>query len=221
MPSFTYIDIHTHRPRFESNIFSIQNLQRDFQQYNSLFYYSAGIHPRFINEQTIDEDYILLKKSLLSDHFLAIGECGLDRLSDTPFHTQEKIFARQIQIANELAKPLLIHCVRAHREVIQLLNDHRVNVPVIFHGFNNKYDFAKQILDQGYYLSFGKSITNPIVQQTFLKLPADKLFMETDAGPLDIETIYQHASQLRQISLYDWQLQIRQNFIDIFPNLPA
>ncbi len=216
-----YIDIHTHHAPKKGDVLAIKNKHQSFEHNNPLFYYSGGLHPTLQSVSNLEGDLIVLKNHLLKEHFLAVGECGLDRLSDMPLQIQEKLFIHQIQLANELAKPLIIHCVRAHREVFKLLRDFQVNVPVIFHGFNNKYELAKSVLDQGYYLSFGKSIYNPGIQTTFTKLPADKIFMETDDGEMDIQTIYHYACQLRNISLSDWQLQIRQNFSDIFPNLPS
>jgi TatD DNase family protein len=216
-----FIDIHTHHLPKNGQILALKNLHDSFENINPLFYYSAGLHPCLQHTDHLEKDEAMLKKCLRHDHVLMVGECGLDRLSDIPFPQQEKIFINHILLANEYAKPLIVHCVKAHRELIQLLKDYRVNVPVIFHGFNNKYEIAKLVLDQGYYLSFGRSINNLTTQNTFLKIPPNKILMETDDGLCDIESIYMQACRLRNIRLPEWQLQIRQNFSDIFPKLPA
>ena len=149
-----------------------------------------------------------------------MGECGLDRLIETSFSLQEKVFVRQIQLANELAKPLIIHCVRAHREVLFHLEEQKVNVPVIFHGFNNNYETAVSVLQKGYYLSFGHTLMNPSVQSYFAKLPANRILMETDDKEISIESVYSMAASLRSTSLGEWQRQVYQNGCQIFPKLP-
>ena len=82
------------------------------------------------------KDLSALKIFSKTDSVLAIGECGLDKACDTNFKLQQQVFTTQVNWANEIKKPLIIHCVRAYGEVLSLLQKNNNKVPVIFHGFN-------------------------------------------------------------------------------------
>ena len=183
---------------------------------NGLFNYSVGIHPWFINNVKLKEEMVAMKIASHKENVLAIGECGLDRLCETDFKLQEKVFTEQIIWANEIAKPLIIHSVRAHREVLHLLKEYNVTSPFIFHGFNNSYEQAKQILDAGGYLSFGKALLNPGMEETFSKIPLGSIFLETDDSDISIETVYRQASKIKNITAERLHLQIQENVIKVF-----
>ncbi len=77
---------------------------------------SAGIHPWYVdlNEEA---QWEALVKYAEKPQVIAIGECGLDKLCATEWNRQLHLFEKQIVLANELKKPLIIHCVRAYHEV--------------------------------------------------------------------------------------------------------
>lgn len=147
---------------------------------------------------------------------LAIGECGLDRICNTDFKLQEKVFIEQIIWANEIAKPLIIHCVKAHHEVLLLLKEYNRTSPVIFHGFNNKIETANKILEHGHYLSFGKHILNPSIENVFSKISIERIFLETDDSDISIYAIYKQAAKIKNISTEQLSLQIKKNLESIF-----
>jgi TatD DNase family protein len=147
---------------------------------------------------------------------LAIGECGLDRICTTDFKLQERVFIEQILWANEIAKPLIIHCVKAHQESLILLKEYNRTSPVIFHGFNNKLETANKILEKGYYLSFGKHLFNPAIENIFSKISIEKIFLETDDSDIGIDAIYKQAAKIKNISTEQLSLQIKKNLDCIF-----
>lgn len=147
---------------------------------------------------------------------IAIGECGLDRLSNTDFKLQEKIFIEQILWANEIAKTIIIHCVKAHQECLIILKEYNRTSPVIFHGFNNKLETANKILGQGHYLSFGRHIFNPVIESVFSKISLEKIFLETDDSDISIDDIYKQAAKIKNISTEQLSLQIKKNLDSIF-----
>ena len=147
---------------------------------------------------------------------LAIGECGLDRICNTDFKLQEKVFVEQILWANEIAKPLIIHCVKAHHETLLLLKEFNRTSPVIFHGFNNKLETANKILEHGHYLSFGKQLLNPAIENIFSKISLEKIFLETDDSEVAIDDIYKQAAKIKNISTERLSLQIKNNLNRIF-----
>ena len=157
----------------------IQNLYRHFEQVNNAGRYSIGLHPWYIDGNWLTVMQRVQQWSM-HNQVLAIGECGLDKLCNTDFILQQQVFTAQIQWANTIGKPLVIHCVRAWEEVFHILDKQHNTVPVIFHGFNKNKSLAAKIIRKGHYLSFGKSLHQPQIQDILRHLPTDKFFLETD-----------------------------------------
>lgn len=212
-----FINIHTHLPH-KNGTWSIQNLFKDFDSIGSLFYYSVGIHPWHIDENTIATELAKVKMASELKNVLAIGECGLDRVCKTSYKLQEKIFIEQLLWANEIAKPLIIHCVRAHREILFLLKEYNNLAPVIFHGFNNNEEIANSIIDAGHMISFGKSLMYPNAENVFSKIPIENIFLETDDNEIIIDDIYKQAAKIKNISTERLSLQIQKNRNKVFNN---
>jgi TatD DNase family protein len=149
---------------------------------------------------------------------LAIGECGLDNVCDTPWEDQRNAFIPQVVLANKLRKPLIIHCVRAYDELEALLLQQRNNVPVIIHGFNRKQTIAGKLLESGYYLSFGRALMNEgaPAQAVFRNIPLDRFFLETDNSDISIKDIYIKAAEIKETSVDGIILQVQQNFKKVF-----
>jgi TatD DNase family protein len=174
-----YTNIHTHHVSTANEI-SIRNLQPSTYVKDVLC--SVGIHPWYIQENTIETDMNLLSTIAAEKNVLAIGECGLDMLIETAFAVQEKVFIEQIKIAEAIQKPLIIHCVKAFDSLIRIKKEYKVSVPMIVHGYNNNPQIAKQLLKNGFYFSFGKALlkSESNASKVMVELPMDKLFLETD-----------------------------------------
>ncbi|MFN0082223.1 MAG: TatD family hydrolase [Ferruginibacter sp.] len=147
---------------------------------------------------------------------MAVGECGLDKVCDTDFALQQDVFAAQVMLANKLEKPLIIHCVRAFEEVLHILRQQNNKVPVIFHGFSKHKELAQNLTSNGYFLSFGKSILSEKKGEILRELPLEKIFFETDNAAVKIETIYEQAAYILNLSLKQIQLQIIKNAQEVF-----
>ncbi len=210
-----FIDIHTHHPHQEG-IFSIQNRLKDFDNCNSLYQYSVGLHPWFIDEHQWKDIFGKMKLAGNKNNIIAVGECGLDRLCDISFKIQQDVFIQHILWANEIAKPIIIHCVKAFDEVFRLLTDFQCNVPVIFHGFNNKKEIAERLIKKGYFISFGKALFNPSLENVFNSIPIENIFLETDDSDADIKSVYTQAGRIKNIPLDQLSLQIKKNFKKVF-----
>lgn len=210
-----YIDIHTHNPHPFPDVLSVVSLYEDFHRANEYTACSAGLHPWYLDD--IETRWQQLQQVAPLQSVLGIGECGLDKVSPTGWALQLEAFGKQVQLAQELRKPLIIHCVRAYEEVMQLLNECKNDVPVIFHGFGKKEQLAKQLLDAGYYLSFGAALLNPgPAAETFRSVPANRFFLETDQSAQDIRHIYQAAAEIRETTEEALILQLQQNFKTVF-----
>lgn len=91
-------------------------------------------------------------------------------------------------------------------------------VPVVFHGFNNRASLAVQVLNQGHYLSFGGALLreNATAAAVLADTPADRFLLETDDQPgLDIREIYREASFIRKTGEDVIILQLQKNFQNV------
>jgi TatD DNase family protein len=131
------------------------------------------------------EDFDMLQYKALarSSKVIAIGECGLDyyRLEENTKKVQEEAFVRQIELANKLGKPLMLHIRNAYDDALAILKAH-TKVKGDVHFFAGNWDTAKQFLDFGFSLSFTGVITFTHDYDEVIKnAPLDMLLSETDA----------------------------------------
>lgn len=210
-----YINIHTHHPA--STGACIQNVHGHFDKLPAQGFFSAGLHPWYLKEESGPEEYHQLATAVKNGQVLAIGECGLDKMCDTPWDLQLKYFQWQVQLANEVRKPIVIHCVRAYDEVIQVIK--RADVPVIFHGFNRNSPLAEKLVARGYFLSFGPSLLKGQGEEALVHCPLDMIFLETDDKDASIEEVYQSASRILKLNNDSLKKQISMNAQRVFgPN---
>ena len=195
-----WIDLHTHQSNNKENVLEIVNLfPEDKTPKNG--YYSVGIHPWYIENDWQNQFDLVVQKSQ-SNRCLAIGECGLDKLSNTPINIQKEVLIAHVQLADSLEKPIIIHCVRAYQELIEVKQKLQVKTPMIIHGFAKNKKLAKQLLQQGFYLSFGKMLMNhPNAQKAFIDCPNGCIFLETDDANIHIQDIYHQAEKLKKEEL--------------------
>lgn len=171
--------------------------------------FSVGLHPQYISSDWATQWEAVLA---LSTHPLckAIGECGLDGISTVPETIQKEVFLAHIQLANEIQKPIVIHCVKRFYELLPFQK--KAKTAMVIHGFNKKESIAKDMLENGFYLSFGSSILQNLSLQSVLqKTPLDKLFLETDDAKVDIEEIYNKAAMLKGITVEQFINSIEEN----------
>lgn len=216
-----FLNIHTHIPPAPGQI-SILNVLSYFDRIPGSGFFSAGLHPWYLENDEAglptdpDTAVKLLGSALQKKNVLAAGECGLDKVCATPYHLQETIFRSQIQMAAEVKKPLIIHCVKAYDDVLLTLKEMKVEVPVIFHGFNKSAGLAAQLLKAGYYLSFGKHLLQAATAAVFEMVPMDRVFLETDAAGISIEDIYGAAAASKKSTVTELSEQININAQKVF-----
>lgn len=199
-----YLNIHTHFPKGNPDMPEIENLYFGQSASGKTPYLSAGLHPWFLQPENMDAAQVWLEKQLTQPGVVAVGEAGLDKVCDTPWKLQEQAFRFCIGLSDKLNKPLVIHCVRAHNEVIRFKKEIRPAQPWIFHGFNKNTDIAAMLLREGCYLSFGTSIlrNGNHSAEALRQTPAERFFLETDdVQDISIEQVYQKAADIRGISL--------------------
>ena len=146
---------------------------------------TVGVHPH--DAKDLDDATCDAIRAAGSDStVVAIGETGLDFHYDhSPRDTQLEAFRKQIGIAKELSKPLVIHTRSAPKETLQVLREERAgDVGGIIHCFSEDAPFAAAALDLGFVSSFSGIVTFKkaiAVQEAARKQPADAILIETDA----------------------------------------
>lgn len=142
-------------------------------------YAAVGIHPENIGGGTVNEIRTLVKHKKC----VAIGEIGLDYywVSDNK-EQQKELFSQQLELANEINKPVIVHDRDAHSDTLDLLKKHRPKGVV--HSFSGSSEMAKEILKLGMYIGIGGVITFKNAKklpEVVKMLPEDRFLLETDA----------------------------------------
>jgi TatD DNase family protein len=199
-----FLDIHTHRTKQEPGVVAVQSLslsESTFLAMPKTKPISIGIHPWYgkLAELTMSMNY--LKVLAKQDNVKLIGECGLDKLQGEPLANQIQLLEAQLRLAEELKKPVIIHCVKAFDELIALKKRMNLSVPLIIHGFAKRKELAAQLINQGFYLSFGAAVlTSEGAAATLEQLDAP-FFLETDDAKVDIEAIYTKVAEIKKITI--------------------
>jgi TatD DNase family protein len=150
------------------------------------FFATAGIHPHDAAKATPD-DFRHLSDLLANPKVLAIGEIGLDYHYDfSPRDVQKSVFIKQMEIAAQARKPIVIHTREAWDDTLALIEQHWTprGIGGIMHCFSGSPEEARRALDLGFYLSFGGIVTFPkalAVQEAAKSAPRDRILIETDA----------------------------------------
>lgn len=211
------IDFHTHNKFCKNGIINL-TINDELKSYKMC---SIGIHPNSIDKDNYEKDLEMLKTKSESNNIIAIGECGLDKNSNTNITLQKYIFAEHIKLSEILKKPLIIHCVGYFNELIALKNSNKVKQAWIIHGFNKNQIIHKQLLNAGFHFSFGSTIFSKNfyeAEKIIRATPLTNLFLETDDTKKEITEIYELASDILGCSKEKLIFNIYNNFLNLFKN---
>ena len=222
-----YVNIHTHYNNHIGNneFVEIQNIDVDnIVNVDVSHFYSIGIHPWKVGSEELRNSGIeelgdLVFRCLGDLNFLAIGECGLDRACDVDFEIQKEVFIKQIELSEQIAKPLIIHAVRTYPDIIFIRKEIKAKQPWIIHGFQGGVQSAEQLLrHDGIYLSLGDVLfkNERRASELLNVIPPDRLFLETDVAERDIVEVYEKAVSLSCIEMDKLRNDIFNNFVKIF-----
>lgn len=149
--------------------------------------YSLQLHPWHLTSGADIDAFTTMAQRLAADPALvAIGECGLDGLCQTPLALQHEAFLAALRTARALRRPVIVHCVRLWGEMLrdvhtvfpELRRDAEAwrEWTVIVHGFRRGPQLAQQLLDAGLQLSLGTKYHPDVAKM----LPAERCYHETD-----------------------------------------
>ncbi|MDR1403721.1 MAG: TatD family hydrolase [Tannerellaceae bacterium] len=212
----TYYNIHAYLPSAHSDEVTILNRilrekkEEDIEEKKAGFL-SVGVHPWYIEDVAIQMKQ--LQSLAILPNVVAIGEAGLDRLTDTPLAIQQDVFARQAYLAEELQKPFIIHCVKAWEELMAIKKQIKPETAWIIHGFRGKPDLAGQLTRHDFRLSFGKYFNPGSLQRAYPR----HIFTETDDQEISIRIVYRQIASALHITEEELGKQIQKNVKSLFP----
>lgn len=156
-------------------------------------YASVGIHPHDAKDAD-GAAMAELKEIARGDRVVAIGETGLDfhyNFSKQP--DQKRVFAAHLEMAKELALPVIVHSRNAFEETLDILHGCGDGLKgVVFHCFSGSAEQARQLLARGYYISFTGVVTfknAQIAREAAAAVPMGRLMVETDCPYMSPEPV--------------------------------
>ena len=178
------------------NAKSIEGILDVCRKHKGYCFPALGFHPQDVFEADWKKQWAIIEQAIRThrDEIVAIGEIGLDYHYDTTYKEgQQEVFQRQLDLAQELNLPVMIHNRDATEDTIRILKNaqveslkFKVERPLrgVVHCFNGSKETAQQILDLGFYLGIGGVLTfkNCKLSETLEVVPLERIVLETD-GP--------------------------------------
>lgn len=216
-----FFNVHTHFFTEADDVIFVLNTDTNGEigVPESVWPLSVGLHPWYLNGDTLDENLNLLRAKVRSLNVIAVGEIGLDRVCDSNFELQLNTFQRQLKIAEENRLPVILHCVRAYSDFLQLLKRQKSLVPWVFHGYNASPETTRALLKfENVYFSVGANVLNASVklQKSIHEIPINRIFAETDEATVSVKEIYNVIAKLKGVELIELSQSIEQNFLALF-----
>ncbi len=192
-----------------------------------------GIHPHECSTNLVEEKKII-ENIKLNKKIIGVGETGLDFFyNHSDKNRQLESFEQHILAAIKLNMPLIIHSRNAEDETYEILKSYKNKSPkILMHCFTGSYLFAKKLLDLNAFFSASGIITfknSKDLQETFSKIPLEKLLIETDSPylapipmrgkknePSYVRFIAEKLSSIKKIDLKSIKLITTENFNNLF-----
>lgn len=149
-------------------------------------YATAGIHPHHASEYSVG-DITILSEHLRQAHVVAIGECGLDFFRNfSPRDAQLEAFEAQLDLAQQLGKPLFLHQRDAHQDFLDALrNSWTSHSSGVAHCFTGGIDELNDYLELGLHIGVTGWVCDErrgeALRRALTALPLERLLLETDA----------------------------------------
>ena len=196
-------------------------------------YFAVGVHPWYL-EKLPDGFHLgeAIAPFVGERECVAIGECGLDAVIDTPMAVQEAHFKQHLEAAEHHKLPLVLHVRKTHAQVQSLLKQTTLPAGGVIHGFSGSLEQAEWYWSRGFRLGIGGTITYDRARKTRRAaqlLPLDAIVLETDApdmplqgrqgqrnSPTYLPLIAQALADLREESLVEVQERTSVNAQTLF-----
>jgi TatD DNase family protein len=157
------------------------------EKYKNL-YAAVGYHPE-VSNKIVEKDFEILKEIVKNNpKIVAIGEIGLDYYWDKDNkEKQREVFRRQLEIAEKLNVPVVIHSRDSIQETYDILSEYKVRG--VIHCFSGSLEMAKKFINLGFFLGIGGVLTfkNSKLYQVVEEIPLENIVLETDSPYLSPE----------------------------------
>ncbi len=160
---------------------------------HSNIFFSVGLHPHWIEKNRMQKDLTHIRQQLEQNihqqNCVAVGECGLDSFIEIPMSLQQQVLDVHLQLAQEVQLPLIIHCRKAHNELVVQLKRYDLPAGGVIHAFSGSYELAARYWAMGFRLGIGGTITYERAQKTraaVKQLPLEAILLETDAPDMPL-----------------------------------
>jgi TatD DNase family protein len=215
-----FINIHTHFADKNTNICiknSIETENFNEKKEQNLFF-SAGVHPWNVEKENLEKVLTNISQLIENKRIIAIGEIGLDKICDSDFQLQKFFFEQQLHLAQSFNFPVIIHCVKAHSDILEILKRLKITIPLIFHQFSGNLQIYNSLNKYFSFFSFGKNLffAKAKLLDFIKEIPLEKIFFETDDSEIPIEDVYLQASKILQIDVEILKMKTLENFNRIF-----
>ena len=184
----------------ESSAQSVELARRE-----TMIYASVGVHPHDAKTFTQSDVPVLTQWLTQEPKVVALGEIGLDYYYDlSPRDVQKDVFARQLELAYTLDKPVILHIRDAHGDTIDLLRAHKNRLPrCVVHCCSASWESAKVYLNLGCMISFAGPVTlrrSVHLHEVAANMPLDRLMIETDSPYLAPEPVRGRRNDPRNVA---------------------
>ena len=154
------------------------------KEYSNM-YAVIGVHPHDVENDCAEDIATVYYESDLKEKVIAIGEIGLDYafVKDNK-EKQKKLFVEQINLANRLKLPVVIHTRDASLDTYNILKNNKPRYGALLHCFKPTDDLMKLVLEDGYYVAFGGNITykrSKSFTDYLKRIPLNQIVLETDS----------------------------------------
>lgn len=154
-------------------------------------YGAAGVHPNETGELN-EENFAWLKEQAMLPKILAVGEIGLDYYWDEPEQDVQKYwFERQLDLAAEIGKPVIIHSRDAAQDTLEIMQKkHAEKIGGVIHCFSYSPEMAQIYIKMGFYIGIGGVVTfknGKKMKEVVASVPLEKIVLETDSPYLSPE----------------------------------
>lgn len=153
----------------------------DLSQKYDYIYFAAGFHPENLEGANLD-DLKIIEKFCKNKKCVAIGEIGLDyHWMNSSKQEQKDFFEAQLELANRLDLPVIVHDREAHGDTLDILKKHKPKG--VLHCFSGSKEMAKEIIKLGMYIGLNGVVTFPNARKSLevvKEIPLERLVLETD-----------------------------------------
>ena len=205
------------------------------QEYPFL-YAAVGVHPSDVDD--LNEDtYAWLRQQTTLQKTVAVGEIGLDYYWDKEGHDLQKHwFIRQLDLAREMNKPVMIHSREAAADTMEIMKEHGKGLKGVIHCYSYSLEMAREYVKMGYFIGVGGVVTFKNAKKlvkTVETIPLSSIVLETDCPYMapephrgtrndsrNIPYVIAKIAEIKGVSVEEVEQTTRENAFALFTKVP-